>query len=88
MNMTYQFNIDKLQSALHMDQSNNEHPLTNPNTNSPDDAAGMFSSISFNKGSSIIKMMRDFIGPETFRCGVSKYLKEMYVRSKMYSCTI
>ncbi|XP_077287766.1 membrane alanyl aminopeptidase-like [Arctopsyche grandis] len=83
MNLTYQFNVNKLQSVLYEDQRFAELPLTNPNINSPEDIKRMFSPITYDKGSSIIKMMCDFIGPETFRLGVGRYLKEMKYKSSL-----
>lgn len=42
----------------------------------PAEISQIFDKISYEKGSSIIRMMHLFLGEEAFRWGVSKYLKK------------
>uniref|UniRef100_T1GQI9 Aminopeptidase n=1 Tax=Megaselia scalaris TaxID=36166 RepID=T1GQI9_MEGSC len=42
----------------------------------PDQITEIFDTITYSKGSSIIRMLEDFIGPEIFRKSVTKYLED------------
>ena len=42
---------------------------------SPEDADEMFDSLTYLKGSSVLRMMEQYLGEEVFRSGVSSYLK-------------
>ena len=44
--------------------------------NSPDEISQIFDSISYCKGSSIIRMLNSFIGPELFTNGLRSYLNK------------
>ena len=44
-----------------------------------DDADAMFDSISYERGSCIIRMMSDILGEETFQKGLKRYLDARYV---------
>lgn len=51
------------------------HPI-NFKVNNPSEIGGLFDGISYDKGSSIIRMMNAFLTEKTFRKGVSNYLKK------------
>ncbi len=43
---------------------------------SPDDAEGMFDLLTYEKGCSVLRMLELYLGPETFRDGIRRYLKD------------
>ena len=43
---------------------------------SPEEANAMFDSLTYEKGASILRMLEQYLGEDTFRLGVSNYLKE------------
>lgn len=58
------FTTDSLQSS---------HPISVP-VNHPDEINEIFDSISYGKGASVIRMMANFLGLETFNGGITNYL--------------
>ena len=60
----YFFTSDSLQSS---------HPISVP-VNHPDEINEIFDSISYGKGASVIRMMANFLGLETFNGGITNYL--------------
>jgi aminopeptidase N len=47
-----------------------EYPVS-----SPDDTAGMFDVLTYQKGAAILRMMERYLGPERFKDGIRAYLK-------------
>jgi puromycin-sensitive aminopeptidase len=43
---------------------------------SPDDAEGMYDMLTYEKGGSVLRMLEQYLGPETFRDGIRRYLKD------------
>ena len=43
---------------------------------SPNDARGMFDVLTYQKGGSVLRMLEQYLGEETFRDGIRKYLKK------------
>jgi len=43
---------------------------------SPDDTQGMFDVLTYEKGGSVLRMLEQYLGAETFRQGISSYLKK------------
>ncbi len=41
---------------------------------SPDDAGGMFDAITYEKGASVLRMLEQYLGAETFRAGIRDYI--------------
>ncbi|GFO47453.1 aminopeptidase n [Plakobranchus ocellatus] len=70
------FVIKDTQPALQFDGRVTSHPVIML-VNTPDEINGLFDTISYQKGASIIRMMRHFLGEETFRNGITKYLKAL-----------
>lgn len=50
------------------------HPIVQTAEN-PDQITELFDSITYSKGSSVIRMLEDFVGPQVFRTAVSNYLR-------------
>ncbi len=68
------FIIDEQFTAMNLDQLNNTHPIQ-VEINHPDEIKTIFDNISYEKGASIIMMLEDYLGSETFMKGIRKYLK-------------
>ncbi|KAF7268819.1 hypothetical protein GWI33_018165 [Rhynchophorus ferrugineus] len=62
-------------SVFSFDALRTSHPVSVPIGN-PKQIDEIFDTISYKKGSSLIRMMSLFLGEETLRTGVSKYLRE------------
>lgn len=60
-------------AALRIDGLKSTHPIEMP-VNHPDEVDELFDAISYNKGGSVLDMIHQYIGFETFRKGVSIYL--------------
>jgi puromycin-sensitive aminopeptidase len=43
---------------------------------SPEEAEGMFDTLTYGKGSAVLRMLEQFLGEETFRRGIASYLAE------------
>ena len=50
------------------------HPISVP-VNHPDEINEIFDTISYLKGSSVIRMMANFLGTATFNKGITNYLR-------------
>ncbi|KAL4715582.1 hypothetical protein ACJJTC_009208 [Scirpophaga incertulas] len=73
--MLDQFLTKTLHSVLVTDAKLSSHPIVQTVV-TPDQITAIFDAISYNKGSSILRMLEGFIGEENFRRGVSDYLKK------------
>ncbi|HSX27627.1 MAG TPA: M1 family metallopeptidase [Patescibacteria group bacterium] len=71
--MWTQFIIDERQQALKLDALEHTHPVE-VSVNHPDEIRTIFDTISYSKGSSIIHMLQQFLGPEDFQTGLKHYL--------------
>jgi len=69
-----QFSVDEQQLALKMDALEHTHPIE-VEVNHPDEIRSIFDAISYQKGASMIHMLHDHLGAETFRDGLRHYLK-------------
>lgn len=49
--------------------------MTNLNINSPSEVLGMFNSITYNKGASIIRMIEHLIGTNNMQLALREYLR-------------
>ncbi|KAH9512314.1 hypothetical protein Btru_039144 [Bulinus truncatus] len=65
--------INELQKALSFDGLVSSHPLYVP-VGHPDEITEIFDAVSYSKGASLIRMMRQFVGYKTFRRGMNLYL--------------
>ncbi len=69
-----QFAVDEQQLALKLDSLEHTHPIEVP-IKHPDEIRTIFDAISYQKGASVIHMLQDYMGPESFRDGLRHYLK-------------
>lgn len=60
---------------MELDSKYESHPIS-VTVKNPSEISELFDIISYNKGSSIIRMMRDFIGTDRFRNGLALYLEK------------
>ncbi|CAK1546280.1 unnamed protein product [Leptosia nina] len=68
-----QFNIQSLQSALSSDSSASTRALEHT-VNTPAQVTGHFSGISYTKGASLLLMLKNLIGENTFKKALNYYL--------------
>lgn len=66
------FVIEQHQAALVFDHRL-KHPIT-ASVNSPSDIENIFDMITYNKGASVLKMLKDTLTEEIFRKSLSLYL--------------
>jgi aminopeptidase 2 len=66
---------DNLQQCLGMDGLRSSHPVEVP-VKRADEINEIFDAISYAKGSTVIKMISQYLGEETFIKGISAYLKK------------
>lgn len=75
MDMTSQFTVQQVQSVMGVDVSNTSTPMTNINTNSPAEVQGQFGTVTYNKGASVIRMVRNWLSESTFQKALKNYMK-------------
>ena len=68
-----QFVSSDTNRALSLDGLRNSHPIEQEVSN-PAQIGELFDAISYSKGGSILRMLESFLGEETFRQGLNKYL--------------
>jgi puromycin-sensitive aminopeptidase len=61
-------------SALSLDGLRSSHPIE-ANVDDPAEIRELFDAISYSKGGSVLRMLEDFLGAETFQRGLHEYLK-------------
>uniref|UniRef100_A0A1L8E2T9 Aminopeptidase n=1 Tax=Nyssomyia neivai TaxID=330878 RepID=A0A1L8E2T9_9DIPT len=77
----YQFVVEQLQGVFQMDSSNNTHPMTDPNINTPSEVSGIFDNISYNKGATFIRMVDHHLGGDRLRTALRAYLRSKAFQS-------
>jgi len=70
-----QYQTDIKTPALYLDSLENSHPIE-INVINPSEINEIFDSISYNKGSAIIRMLEQYLGEDKFREGLKYYLKK------------
>ncbi|XP_041356218.1 aminopeptidase N-like [Gigantopelta aegis] len=70
------FVVTRMHPVMVKDSLVTSHPLYVPG-NDVDKIFSNFDSISYDKGAAVIRMMRHFLGDETFKRGMSRYLKNL-----------
>lgn len=73
--MWTQFITDEQHAALKQDALENTHPIEVP-IKHPDEIRTIFDIISYQKGSSVIHMLNNYLGDSVFRDGLRYYLKK------------
>jgi len=61
-------------AALDLDALSNTHPIYAP-VRTPEEANENFDLITYEKGASVVRMLERYLGPETFRDGVRRYIR-------------
>ncbi|GAB1605730.1 aminopeptidase N-like, partial [Argonauta hians] len=74
--MFQQFIFKSLQGVMQIDGLASSHPIYET-VNNPDEIHEIFDGISYQKGASVIRMMKFFLGEETFRKGLRTYLEKL-----------
>ncbi|KAH8336361.1 hypothetical protein KR059_004239 [Drosophila kikkawai] len=73
--MRDQFIISTLHAVLTLDGTLGSHPIIQTVEN-PDQITEIFDTITYSKGSSLVRMLEDFLGEATFRQAVTNYLNQ------------
>ncbi len=60
-------------AAFEVDALETTRPIEFP-VESPDDASGMFDTLTYTKGGAVLRMIEQWLGPERFREGIRQYL--------------
>ena len=71
--MWTQFVSQDTNTALGLDGLRSSHPIE-ATVNDPAEIRELFDAISYSKGGAVLRMLEDFLGPETFRSGLHDYL--------------
>ncbi|MDG6914058.1 MAG: M1 family metallopeptidase [Nitrososphaerota archaeon] len=69
------FLMDETLAALNLDAVRTTHPVQ-AHVRKVEEAMHMFDAVSYNKGASILRMLESYVGEDTFRKGVSDYLRK------------
>ncbi|KAL4706795.1 hypothetical protein ACJJTC_018176 [Scirpophaga incertulas] len=75
MGYAMRFVNDQVQLSLLADSFDGSQPLTNTDDGSPSSISAMFSTITYRKGASVIRMTDHLLGSENHKLGLRKYLK-------------
>jgi len=67
--------VSTLHAVLTLDGTLGSHPIIQTVEN-PDQITEIFDTITYSKGSSLVRMLEDFLGEATFRQAVTNYLNE------------
>lgn len=73
-NVWEDFIVSEQSQALKLDALANTHPIQ-VTINHPDEIRTIFDAISYEKGASVILMLKEYLGDEAFRDGLRTYLK-------------
>ncbi len=73
--MWTQFVSHDTNAALGLDGLRNSHPIE-ANVDDPAEIRELFDAISYSKGGSVLRMLEDYVGAETFRRGLYGYLSQ------------
>ncbi len=60
-------------TAFEVDALASTRPIEFP-VESPDDASGMFDTLTYTKGGAVLRMIEQWLGPDVFRDGIRRYL--------------
>ena len=61
-------------TALEVDALETTRPIEYP-VRSPNDASGMFDTLTYTKGGAVLRMLEQWLGPDRFRDGIRRYLR-------------
>lgn len=74
-NIWDQFVVDDFARAMALDALESSHPIK-ATINDPREISEIFDAVTYSKGSSIIRMLNDYLGDNLFRKGLHEYLKK------------
>lgn len=74
MGFEIRFIIEQVHTALLADSANYPHPLSHSGIGSPSSVSSMFSTLSYNKGASIIRQTEHLLSYDVHRQGLREYL--------------
>ena len=66
---------DDVGPVLKLDAKLSSHPIIQT-VNHPDEITELFDTISYSKGSSVLMMLENFMGPVNFQKGIQNFLKK------------
>ena len=69
------FLVEDTNRGLSLDGLKNSHPIEQE-VNNPAEIGQLFDAISYSKGASILRMLEQFLGEDTFRDGLRRYLRD------------
>ncbi len=72
-NMWTQFVFQDTNTGLSLDGLKNSHPIE-VEVNDPAEIRELFDAISYSKGGATLRMLEDFLGPDTFKEGLRRYI--------------
>ncbi|CAH1647273.1 unnamed protein product [Spodoptera littoralis] len=75
------FIVEQLQVAMLSDSSASAHALTNPDVSDPDSVRDHFSTITYAKGASILRMTQHLLGEDIYQKGLQAYLKDRALKT-------
>lgn len=70
------FIVEQVHPAMLSDSVDSAHALTDPNVNDPASVSAHFSTITYARGASVLRMTQYFLGYDTFVKGLRRYLRE------------
>jgi aminopeptidase N len=73
-NLRDQFLVDDQQRAFYVDALLTTHPIIMNDTVTPDDINELFDTITYSKGGSILRMIQDYLGEQTFQSAYQTYI--------------
>ncbi|XP_078688075.1 aminopeptidase N-like [Branchiostoma floridae x Branchiostoma belcheri] len=74
LNVMEQFAYSRTQGVMEDDSLTSSHPIFQPVIH-PNETRAIFDSITYSKGASILRMLGNFLGENTFRKGLKAYLE-------------
>ncbi|XP_041970736.1 uncharacterized protein LOC121727124 [Aricia agestis] len=69
------FIVEQVHTAMLSDSVDSAHALTNPNVNDPTSVTNHFSTITYARGASVLRMTQYLLGVDTYVKGLRKYLQ-------------
>lgn len=70
-----QFLVSETLRAMSLDSLKNSHPVEVP-INDPNEIEEIYDAVSYSKSASLIRMLHDYLGDQTFQNGLQNYLKK------------
>lgn len=74
-NVMDDFVVSTMHNALSADAQRSSHPMTNPGVNSYPEIRTLFSTITYDKGGSVLRMIHNIMGLDKFQNAIRAYLK-------------